>query len=81
MRTTLTLDADVAARLQRLRRSGRSLREVVNDALRHGLDAIESPPSRRRRSYTAPADLGEPLVPNVDDVWGVIAAVEGDDHR
>ena len=38
MRTTLTLDPDVAARLQlEIRRSGKSLKMVVNEALRQGL--------------------------------------------
>jgi hypothetical protein len=81
VRTTLTLDDDVAARLRRLRSPERTFKELVNDTLRAGLDAIEQPAPRPRRGYTRPADLGEPLVANVDDVWGVIAAVEGDDHR
>jgi Arc/MetJ family transcription regulator len=80
MRTTITLDDDVAVRLERLRGPERTFRELVNDALRRGLDAIERPSPRRRKSYTTPADVGL-LVPNIDDVWGVIAAVEGDDHR
>lgn len=38
MRTTLTLDADVAARVRaEMRRSGRGLKAVVNEALRNGL--------------------------------------------
>jgi hypothetical protein len=38
MRTTLTLDRDVAERLrQEIRRSGRGLKAVVNEALRQGL--------------------------------------------
>jgi hypothetical protein len=38
MRTTLTLDDDVAAQLRRLaRESGRPFKQVVNDALRAGL--------------------------------------------
>jgi hypothetical protein len=38
MRTTLTLDDDVAAKLQaKARKSGRPFKEVVNDALRTGL--------------------------------------------
>ncbi len=51
MRTTLILDADVADRLQRMvRRSGKSLKGVVNEALRTGLGLAEKPegPSRFR---------------------------------
>ena len=81
MRTTLTIDDDVAARLRRLRAQGRPLKEIVNDLLRRGLDASEQAPLRSRRSPTTAVDLGKPALPDVDDVWGVIAAVEGDEHR
>jgi hypothetical protein len=82
MRTTLTLDDDVAARLRRLRTRGRTFKDVVNDALRAGLDALEEPrPRPRRRRYTTPVSLGGSSFPNLDDVWGVIAAAEGDGHR
>jgi hypothetical protein len=38
MRTTLTLDRDVAERLKlEMRRTGKGLKAAVNDALRHGL--------------------------------------------
>ena len=38
MRTTLTLDDDVAAKLKTAsRRTGRSFRDMVNEALRRGL--------------------------------------------
>jgi hypothetical protein len=38
MRTTLTLDSDVARRLQQeIRRSGKGMKAVVNEALRAGL--------------------------------------------
>jgi plasmid stability protein len=40
VRTTLTLDDDVAAKLrERARRTGQSFRAVVNDTLRQGLNA------------------------------------------
>lgn len=43
MRTTLTLDDDVAARLRELaHRRGLSFKQVVNSVLRHGLGALES---------------------------------------
>jgi len=76
MRTTLTLDDDVAVRLERLRRKGRTLKEVVNEALRAGLDALERSPTVTRTSYTEPVDI-QLLVQNIDDVWGVLDAVDG----
>ena len=48
MRTTLTLDDDVAAALERLRRArDASLRDIVNDALRRGLSDLTTRPKRR----------------------------------
>jgi hypothetical protein len=46
MRTTLTIDDDIVAKLQSsARKSGRSFKEVVNDALRNGL-ALEAKAKR-----------------------------------
>jgi len=43
MRTTLTLEPDVATRLrQEMRRSGRGMKSVVNEALRSGLGLSEA---------------------------------------
>ena len=57
MRTTLTLDQDVAAALKRLsQRSGRAFKQVVNEALRAGLRAQAAPPARRYR--LKPVSLG-----------------------
>jgi hypothetical protein len=83
MRTTLTLEDDVARRLERYRESsGESLKAIVNRALRAGFDAIESKGSSRRRPYrTRPHDPGSVRLPDVDDVAGVLAAVEGEGAR
>ena len=82
MRTTLTLDSDVAAKLKaEARRAGRSFRDVVNEALRRGL--VTRPARAPRESYTVQArDLGE-LRPGLalDNVAALIAQVEGDLHR
>ena len=44
MRTTVTLEADVAARLQELvRHTGRPFKAVLNDTLRWGLSSGEKP--------------------------------------
>jgi hypothetical protein len=57
MRTTLTLDEDVAAELKRLaRKTGRPLKELVNDALRVGLHSRRAPAGRPYR--LEPVSLG-----------------------
>jgi hypothetical protein len=44
MRTTLTLDDDLAERLKELaRQSGRTVKEVTNDAIRRGLSVGDAP--------------------------------------
>ncbi|MGH9417576.1 MAG: hypothetical protein ACRD01_13205 [Terriglobales bacterium] len=50
MRTTVTLEADVAVALQReMRRTGRGLKAVINQAVRRGLGGASS--AARRFSY------------------------------
>ena len=49
MRTTLTLEKDVATRLtQEIRRTGRTMKTVINDALRLGLGLAGKPPRPKR---------------------------------
>lgn len=51
MRTTLTLDDDLADELKSVAgKSGRSFKEVVNETLRNGL-AVGASPSRRPRRF------------------------------
>jgi len=65
MRTTVTLDDDLAIRLERLsQEQGRSFKAVINEALRAGLEALQRIPEQRTSaepvSYTEPVDLGPP---------------------
>ena len=49
MKTTLTLDDDVAAALERVRRTrNANLKDVVNDALRRGLNDLSTRPTLDR---------------------------------
>jgi hypothetical protein len=82
MRTTLTLDKDVAAIVERLRRTRRqSLKAVINEALREGLKhttaAQRRPPEFRTRSV----DLGRCLLGTVDDIAEVLAVAESESFR
>ena len=81
MRTTLTIDDDVAAALQRLRRAeDKSLKELVNQALRRGLEPRDEP-KKRKQVYTHPVPLGPSLIGSLDDISEVIAIAEGEDHK
>ncbi len=81
MRTTLTLDDDVAIRLEKLRdERGESFKAVVNDVLRRGLDDADRPQPDRPRYRIESVDLGAPDFPSIDKVADVIAWAEGDDH-
>ena len=82
MRTTLTLDDDVAVRVERLRkRTGQSLKDVVNAALREGLDRMDDPPAKRRPFRTTSAALGALRVGSLDNVAEVLAIAEGEAFR
>jgi hypothetical protein len=83
VRTTLTLDEDVANRLKaEVRRSGKPFKEIVNECLRLALS------SRRRDRNAAPPftirprDLGA-LRPglSLDNVGEVLEVAEGPTHR
>ena len=82
MRTTLTLDPEVAALLNRVReRRKGSLKEIVNEALREGLIRMAKP-SRKRVGYrTSPVALGRCLVGNLDDTSEALAIAEGEAFR
>lgn len=81
MRTTMTLDKDVAARLEQLMRKRRQpLKVVVNDVLRAGLAEIEKP-QVQAPFRTEGFDLGPSLIGNLDDVEGVLARIDGERHR
>ena len=68
MRTTLTLDDDLAAELNRTARlSGRSFKEVVNAVIRQGLSARDHPPAAEDRPFVVqPQSCG--LRPGIDEL-------------
>ena len=81
MRTTLTLDDDVAAVLERLRKSrNASLRDLVNEALRLGLREMAAKPKSRKRFWTRAFDLG-PFLINIDNAAEAITYAEGEAYK
>ncbi|HET7292188.1 MAG TPA: CopG family transcriptional regulator [Vicinamibacteria bacterium] len=81
MRTTLTLDEDVAARIKaESRRSGRSFKETVNEALRLGLERHpRGGKAGHFRVKARPMGLRPGL--SLDCTSALLEELEGPDHR
>lgn len=81
MRTTLTLDHDVAQRVKSVtRHSGRPLKQVINEALRVGLDQLaQSRPSKPYRTKARNMGLREGF--QLDNVQELLSQIEGEDAR
>ena len=83
MRTTVTLDDDLAIRLERRRAEhGQTFKEALNEAVRLGLAAQQdvglaaSPPA-----VTRPLPLGRRLIGDLDSVADALALAEGEAYR
>jgi len=83
MRTTLTLDDDVAIELKRLcAERGERLKTVVNQALRAGFARLAEGSAVVDEAYeTEGVSLGSPRLPNLDNIAEVIAVLEGEAWR
>lgn len=83
MRTTITLEDDVALEIAKLQQQrDASFKDTVNALLRAGLASLRAARPRAASRYrTEPASLGRPRLANVDDVSEVLAFGEGEDHR
>ena len=77
MRTTLTLDDDVASLVNKeARKSGEPFKQVVNRLLRLGLTATKRPV--RKPFVVKPVKLG---LPHFEKVEELLEHLEGPDHR
>jgi hypothetical protein len=83
MRTTLTLDDDVAALLARLRKArDASHKDLVNEALRRGLKQMTVPPRRRRKPIqTRAVSLGACLIGSMNGVTEALAIAAGEPRQ
>jgi hypothetical protein len=80
VRTTLTLDEDVAAKLKAAaRRSGRAFKDVVNDTLRRGL--VTAPPAPREPFRVKARDLGARPGLSFDNIGEWLEQIEGPGHK
>ncbi len=81
MRTTLTLDTDVASKAKKgAAKLGKPFKEVINAALRLGLDQLLKPPAAKPYR-TEPRPMGLRRGFSYDNVADLIARAEGEDHQ
>jgi hypothetical protein len=82
MRTTLTVDDDVATVLERLRKAREvSLKELINEALRRGLKEMTGPRKRRQGVRTRAVSLGGLRIASIDNIAEVLAVAEGENFK
>jgi hypothetical protein len=77
MRTTITLEKDVASRIERLKKK-RPFKQLVNDALRAGLDEIERESAKKPVRYSLTPVAGQPRRTDFDNVAELLAELEED---
>jgi Arc/MetJ family transcription regulator len=81
MRTTLTLDDDVAAKLkEELRRRGGTFKEAVNELLREGLQARRETKRLKQFQVRARA-MGQRAGIHYDNIGDLLEQIEGPAHR
>lgn len=81
MRTTITLDEDVAARLEEeVRRNGGTFKDTVNRVLRAGLEAVRRKPAGKR-FVVRPRALSPGPGVDLDNIGEVLEQAEGPRHR
>jgi Ribbon-helix-helix protein, copG family len=82
MRTTLSLDDDVAALIEKVcKATDASLKEVVNAALREGLAHMVKPPVPRKKFRTAVHSSGRCYLPNLDNTAEALGIAEGEQFK
>jgi hypothetical protein len=91
MRATITVDGELAERIERLSQErATSFEDLANAALREGLEHLvgaapkgERGPEKKsgRRSYTHPVSLGGCLLESLDDISEALTAAEGESFK
>jgi hypothetical protein len=81
VRTTLTLEDDVSARLRlEMRRTGKPLKQVVNECLRLGLERRQ--PARPAPEFRVrPFQAGPPPRMPLDNIEALLEYLEGPSRR
>lgn len=83
MRTTLTIDDDVAFGLKKVQdeEPTKSFKEIVNEVMRNGLKVIQGQKRKPKRFVVKPFDLGLREGLSYDNIEELLDIVEGPNRR
>ncbi len=82
MRTTLTLDDDIAALIERLRQEkNMTLRDLVNESMRLGIRQMMSPPAKSKAFKTKRVSLGKCKIASLDGISEVLSLTEEESYK
>ena len=82
MRTTLTIDDDVATALKRIQKTHNiSYKALVNQLLRQGLVEMNRSSPPKEPYQTRSVSLGRCLIGNLDDISEAFSIAEGEDYK
>ncbi len=83
MRTTLTIDDDVAFGLKKAQESdpAKSFKEIVNEMLRKGLKSKTDNTGKKKRFRVEPLNLGLRKDLNFDNIEEVLDILEGPNRK
>jgi hypothetical protein len=56
-------------------------KNLLNEALRRGLDDMNRRPEGREKFQTRPVNMGRALVNDIDNIADVLAIAEGEDFK
>ncbi|RKX74441.1 MAG: DUF2191 domain-containing protein [Spirochaetes bacterium] len=80
MRTTITLDDDVAAMLEKLqKKEQKTFKQIVNEVLRAGIIQKKSAGHTRPRYSTPELSTGPCKYPDLDNIAEILAVAEKED--
>ena len=82
MRTTLTLDDDIGAEIERLRDTQKlGLKEIVNRAMRLGLDFMAKARTAKRKTVKTPVISGGEILFHSVKTYDMLAHCEGEYYK
>lgn len=81
MRTTITLDDDVAAMLEKLqKKEKKTFKQIVNETLRLGLVEKKAEKQNLPEYSTPELDAGPCRYPDLDNIGEILAVAEKEDY-